>query len=183
MEGEEDEDEAWGLVGSFPFTRGDVMGQIAKVSRQARLQQILHGLGVRFPNVSTLMLGGVDYTMDELKRLVQGDLDAMEATAQAVAAFRTLVQRERNTHAKVNPILRLLKAYVIASYGDTQDASGALADFGYAPRKSSKKTLATKVEAVDKAKATREARHTVGPKQKAKIKGTVPAPPAPAPGA
>jgi hypothetical protein len=50
-----------------------------------------------------------------------------------------------------------------------------LADFGLSPRKSTKKTLDTKVTAVAKTKATRTARGTKGPKAKAKIKGTVPA--------
>ena len=39
--------------------------------------------------------------------------------------------------------------------------------------KTTKKTVATKAEAIQKTDATREARHTMGPKQKAQIKGTV----------
>jgi hypothetical protein len=136
--------------------------------------------------VNSFTLGGATYTMIDLTKLIQGDLDAMDATAQARAATSTKVQLERNAHAKVNPVLRLLKNYVIAMFGDTQDASSALADFDYTPRKSSKKTLVVKVEAAGKTKATRSARQTLGKKQKAKIKGTVPAvapaaTPAPAP--
>lgn len=50
-----------------------------------------------------------------------------------------------------------------------------LAGFGLSPRKSTKKTLDTKVTAVAKTVATRKARGTTGPKAKAKIKGAAPA--------
>ncbi len=149
---------------------------MTKTTRQSRLRKILFGLGKRFPNLTTVMLGGVSYPMADLKSLIQGDLDVMTATAQAKADYRAQVQVERNTHAKVNPVLRLLRNFVIAYFGDTQDASAALDDFGYSPRRSSKKTLEVKVEAVGKSKATRVARHTLGKKQKAKVKGVVPSP-------
>jgi hypothetical protein len=56
-----------------------------------------------------------------------------------------------------------------------------LADFGLTPRKQvNPKTDATALK-IARAKATRVARGTVGPKQKAKIKGVVPAPPHPIP--
>jgi hypothetical protein len=146
-----------------------------KISRQAQLQKILFGLGKHFPSVTTLTLGGASYAMTDLTNLIQADLNAITATSQAKAAYSAQVQVERNATAKVNPLLALLKSYVFVQLGDTQDASSELEDFGYTPRKSSKKTLATKVEAVDKSRATREARHTLGKKQKAKITGTSPA--------
>jgi hypothetical protein len=47
-----------------------------------------------------------------------------------------------------------------------------LADFGLAPRKARRElTAVEKLERVARAKATRDARHTVGPRQKAKIHG------------
>jgi len=147
----------------------------SKTTRQSRLSKILAGLAKYFSGV-TITLGGVAYAYDDLRRLIQGDLDAMTASAQAKAAYSAQVQVERNVHAKVNPVLRLLRNFVIAQFGDTQDASGKLADFGYAPRKSTKKTLEVKVGAQEKTKATRAARHTLGSKQKTKVKGTVPAP-------
>lgn len=143
-----------------------------KISRQSRLQKILYGLGKHFSSVPTITLGGVSYPMTDLKRLIQGDLDTMTATAQAKAAYRAQVQVERNADAQVNPILRLLKAYVIAYFGETQDAAAALDDFGYSPRKTPKKSVETKAQAIQKTEATRQARHTQGRKQKAKVKGT-----------
>jgi hypothetical protein len=146
-----------------------------KISRQAQLQKILYGLGKHFPSVTTLTLGGASYAMTDLTNLIQAELSAITSTSQAKAAYSAQVQVERNATAKVSPLLSLLKDYVFVQLGNTQAASSALEDFGYTPRKSAKKTLATKVEAADKAVATREARHTLGKKQKAEIEGTVPA--------
>jgi hypothetical protein len=160
-----------------------VMGTyVTKTSRQSRLSKVLGGLGKHLSNV-TITLGGASYAYLDLKKLIEADLQTMIDTAKAQADYRVQVQVERNSHAKVNAVLRLLKNYVIALFGDTVDASSQLDDFGYSPRTSSKKTLQVKVEAAGKAKATRGARHTLGKKQKAKIKGTVPAdsPAAPAP--
>ncbi len=157
-------------------------------TRQSRLQKVLHGIDLHYPNVTTFMLGGQNVTKDDLKGLIQGDLDAIDASAKAKAQYREEVQVERNARAKVDPLLTLFKRRVIADFGDTSDSATTLEDFGYSPRKASKAKLATKVEAQDKAKATRQARHTQGAKQKVKIKGTVsaspptePSVPAPAP--
>ena len=154
--------------------------QEPKVSRQNQLQQLLLGLGKHYAN-TTIVLAGVTYAPGALQTMIQADLAAMTATAQAKAAYSAQVQVERNSHAKVNPVLGLLEHFVISQVGDTQDTSGTLADFGFSPRKSTKKTLATKVEAVEQTKVTRTLRHTGGKRQKEQIKGTtlVTLPPAP----
>jgi hypothetical protein len=148
---------------------------LTQTSRQTQLQKILAGVAKHFSNVTSLTMGGASYAVADIVKLVQQDLDAMAANANAKAAVRVAVQVERDTHAKANPVLRLLKAYVIAVFGGTQAATDTLADFGYAPRKPGKQKLQTKVVAKELATATREARHTIGPKKKAKIKGTLPA--------
>jgi hypothetical protein len=62
---------------------------------------------------------------------------------------------------------------IIAMFGPY---NAVLSDFGITPRKKPVRSVDNKKAANEKAKATREARHTVGPKEKAKIKGTVPTP-------
>jgi hypothetical protein len=141
-----------------------------KATRQNRLRQVLSGFDKHYPSVASITLGGVVYTPATLTGLIQGDINASDASVQAKANLASVVQVERNSHAKVNPVLRFLKAYVIAQFGDTQDASSTLADFGYTPRKSPKTTVATKSEALAKTKATRALLHTAGPRQKAKVK-------------
>jgi hypothetical protein len=160
-----------------------------KGTRQNRLRQILSGFSKHFSSVTSITLGGVAYTPATLTALIEADVTATDASVQAKANLATVVQTERNSHLKVDPVLRLLKSYVIAQFGDTKDASSTLADFGYTPRKSTKTTVATKSAAVAKSKATRDLLHTAGPKQKAKAKeaaaanpATAAPAPAPAPG-
>ncbi|HEV3194092.1 MAG TPA: hypothetical protein VGY54_26485 [Polyangiaceae bacterium] len=64
-----------------------------------------------------------------------------------------------------------MKAFVIAQFGDTQDSSKVLEDFGYTPRKVPQKKADTKAQAAAQGKATRAVRSTRGKKQKAEIKG------------
>ncbi|HEY8039212.1 MAG TPA: hypothetical protein VIF15_05430, partial [Polyangiaceae bacterium] len=73
------------------------------------------------------------------------------------------------------PVLRYLKTFVVTQFGDTQDSGPKLEIFGFTPRKARTTTVKTKAAAAEKVVATRKARNTMGPKQKAKIKGT-PAP-------
>jgi hypothetical protein len=148
--------------------------KIAKVSRQAQLLQILKGIASRFPGVSNLTFGGKTVVLTDFEKLIQTELDGIASAAKAKDAYAGEVQKERTTRAQLNPTLRLFKNYVIGLFGDTQDSVEALGDFGFSPRKARKPTVATKNEAQVQAAATRKARGTVGPKAKAKIKGTVP---------
>jgi len=147
-----------------------------KASRQRRLRLVLEGIDKHFRDLNSFKLGGASIASGDLKGLIQSDIDASDASVQTRAKLREDVKVERDLHAKVNPILRSLKFFVIAQFGETANASTTLADFGFSPRKSAKKTVATKTVATEKTKATRTLRHTMGPKQKAKVKGTVPAP-------
>jgi hypothetical protein len=151
---------------------------VNKTSRESRLQKIQAGVAKHFANVTSVTLGGVEYALADLQALVQSNLDAMSASVKAKAAWRTQVQAERDSRAAVDPVVRLLKAYVVAHFGDGQASGTALEDFGMKPRRMPQASLATKVGATGKAKATRAARHTMGPKQKLEITGETPAPPA-----
>jgi len=153
----------------------------SKSTTQNQFRLILAGINKHFPNVTTLTLGGSPVALADLKTDLQAAVDASDASDQSKASWRTVVQAQRNALAKVNPLLRLFKFYVVAQYGDTQNATQTLADFGWTPRKSSTKTVATKAVAVTKTLATRTARHTMGSKQKAKVKGAVSAATAGAP--
>jgi hypothetical protein len=107
------------------------------------------------------------YPLADLQKLVQTDLDAVTASVNARAAYATQIALERLANQKANPTLRLLKNYVLALIGDTQDAAAALAEFGYEPRKARKRSAKSKAQAADKAQATREAKKPVDPAAKA----------------
>jgi hypothetical protein len=145
-----------------------------KPSRKERLRLIAAGVAKRYAGVS-LILSGTTYTTSSLEQAIQKDIDATDAADQARATWTALVQKERDSHVALAPVLRALKSQVIANFGDTKDASSTLADFGYTPRKVVKKKVETKATAVAKIKATRKARNTLGKNQKKNVKGTVPA--------
>jgi hypothetical protein len=58
----------------------------------------------------------------------------------------------------------------VATLGPT---SQTLSQFGFEPRKPRKRTAVAKAAAAQKSRATRAERHTMGPRQKAAIRGTV----------
>ena len=151
-----------------------MMDTINMTTRLKQLQKIQQGLAKHYAGVTSLTLGGVSVTLTDLQALIQADLDAMEASAQAQATARVLVQAERAAHAKALPLVRSLKALVTATHGATQAASELLEDFGYRPRKRAARTVEQVAEAKRKAAATRKARHTMGPKQKKLVKGEIP---------
>jgi hypothetical protein len=152
-----------------------------KPTRKDRLRVLASGVQKHYPNVA-LILAGRTFQPSELEQAIQQDIDATDATEKARAAWRAQVQAEKDSHRNLAPVLRALRSQIVAQFGDGQGAAGVLSDFGYSPQRVPKKTTATKAAAVDKALATRKARHTMGSKQKKDVHGTVPtAPPAPSP--
>jgi hypothetical protein len=151
----------------------------SKASRQDRIRKVTSGAAKHFPPTTTFTLAATTVTLPQLTQTCQKDIDASDAADQAKAEWLTSVQAQRDANAETDPILRAFKAYVISYFGDTQNAANTLADFGYTPRKPRSKDVAAKALAADKARATRKARGTMGPKQKKDIKGTVATPPAP----
>jgi hypothetical protein len=148
-----------------------------KVTRQVRIGQFITGIQKYFSTLPEIPLGGTRYTPAALVARLQSGLDAIKQSSNAKAAWLAVVQTERNLLAELGPVLRYIKAFVIAQFGDTQDSSQKLEDFGLSYRKARSKNVAVKAEAAKQGQATRVARSTKGKKQKAKIKGTVAAAP------
>ena len=158
-----------------------------KAAALAHVTALIAGTQKHTPNGS-FTLGNVTYTTASLAGLLQELVAALTALNAAQAGSRDAITALRGVDAKVGPVLRAYKRYLLATYGT---ATQTLADYGLEPAKArTPLTSAAQVTAALKAKATRTARGTRGPKQKALIKGTVetgaghtaapPAPPAPA---
>jgi hypothetical protein len=139
---------------------------------QARDAQIILGLQKDLQHVPSLQLAGTAYTPDNLAKLVQSRIDLSNVIAASQATWHSQVVSGQALSAKLTPILRGLRQYVINAYGET---SPVLADFGFTAPKKRVMTPEQKAAAAVKAKATREARHTMGKVQKKSVKGTVPA--------
>jgi hypothetical protein len=148
-------------------------GNPNRVARLARINQVIAGIEKYFSSTPAILLGGTSYTPAALVAMLQQAVADIQQASISKAALAADVQTQRNTVAKIGPVLRYMKAFVTAQFGDTQDSAKKLEDFGYTPRKARTTTVAVKAEAAAKGKATREARGTKGPKQKASIKGNV----------
>jgi hypothetical protein len=137
---------------------------------QAHDAQVIAGIEKHLQTVPSLPLLGSAYTPADLVKLVQSRLDAASTTTTTKANWHSTVVAEKALNAKLTPVLRALRQYVINVFGA---ASPVLADFGFAPSKLTTRTPEEKAAATAKAKATRAARHTMGTKQKKGVKGAV----------
>jgi hypothetical protein len=98
-------------------------------------------------------------------------LNQLKATAAAEATWKLqLATQNSMEEATASPLMSNLKRAVQSAVGVY---SPTLADFGLKPRRVAVVSPADKVEANEKAQATREARKTMGKKQKSKVHGTV----------
>jgi len=143
---------------------------------QARDGQFIAGIGKRLQNVQSIALAGKTYTPADLEKLFQQQIDAAGQVDLAFAKLRDALQAFRGLSKDLSPIVVGFRHFVRNQFGDQAEA---LADFGIAPAKQrTVPTLEQKASAAAKRKATRQARHTLGPKAKASIHGVVPATPA-----
>lgn len=144
-----------------------------KADRVARITALMAGLA-KYYGSTTLVLCGTSYKPAALQAFLQADVDAINGSTTARANWLTTVQVEQQTDAKTDPVLRAIEAQVKAQYGESQSAGTTLADFGLSPRKVPALTVEEKAAKAAQARATRAARNTMGSRQKAKVKGTVP---------
>jgi hypothetical protein len=147
----------------------------SKISRAARITTVVAGIQKHFSGMATLMLNNTSINTAAFVSQLQADIALSNKATATRAQLTTDVNAANQSHATVDPLLRFLRALVIGQFGDTDASASILADFAMAPRKTPSTSTATKAQAAAQAKATRVARGTAGPKQKAKIKGVVPA--------
>jgi hypothetical protein len=125
----------------------------------------------------TLTLNGVKITAADLITALLAYATALTASQQAHASLAMAVKASKAQAVTGDNLIAGLEGYVRVMLGDDDNA---LLAFAMTPHKSGKRPVAVKAEAIEKSAATRVARHTLGPKEKAKIHGEVPpAPQAP----
>jgi hypothetical protein len=105
----------------------------------------------------------------ELKAALQSTINAADATQVARSQWIDASAIEKSMRTSTLATLGALKAFVLLKFGSKDTAT--LADFGFSAPKQTQVTVDTKAAAVTKRAATRAARHTMGPLQKAKVTG------------
>jgi hypothetical protein len=149
--------------------------KLKKVEQQAADQKLIDGLTKHATFLPTVAIGSTSYKTADLIGTLQARIDARNAAISSRATWRAAVQAERDQRVKTQTQVAGLRRALQVAFAGSIDGLG---DFGLSPGKTPVVTPDARVEAVAKAKATRIARHTMGPKEKAKIKGTVDTAPA-----
>ncbi len=121
-----------------------------------------------------VIVGGTKYSGAEIASWLRERNDSLQALAVARAEATRLKREDDALTARTDVLLALVRQTLLAMYFG-HDA--VLADLGLSPRKPPRQLTAEEKKAkADKIRATRKARGTIGPREKAKIRG-VAAPP------
>jgi hypothetical protein len=147
------------------------MRRFSKAHRINGDRQLRAGLEHHCAAKVTFVLSGKTFSRADLVRVLDLRIDAAPPVAKARAAWLALAHAEQETVDSTEDIIRDLKQALLLLYGASPDV---LADFGLTPRKKTR-ALSTKEQSkrVALAEATRKARHTMGPRQKRVVRGTV----------
>jgi hypothetical protein len=130
---------------------------------------LMQGVRKRWSASGPRLIANKTYSPAQIVDRLQSMLDSIEQTSSAYAAWRGQVARQRVQERQLREFLRMLESIIRIENGHSPSA---LADFGLEPsKKTGPSTPEAKAEMVKKAKATRTARHTMGKRQKLKIKG------------
>ena len=150
-----------------------------KSTLQQRARGLITGTQKHLAN-ETLSFNGATFAAPALIQLLQQLIDVVTRSDAAKAEWKDALKSMKDGKATIVPVLGAFHAFVVNRFGN---APSTLEDFGIAPRKvPTPLTAEQKAAAAVKRKATRQARHIVGKKQRAKIQApaattaTTPAP-------
>jgi hypothetical protein len=143
-----------------------------RAEQQTGDQNLIDGLKKHQQTLTSLVIGGTSLNTVDLIGILQARIDARNNAVSTRATWQTGVKADQDERAKTKTIVSGLRQALLVAFAGS---IGVLADFGLKPRRPpASRTPEEKAAAVAKAQATRAARHTMGTKQKAKVKGTVP---------
>jgi hypothetical protein len=131
-------------------------------------QTLADGLDEYAAMTPSIVVGGAPMQTRDIAAALQARIVAARAVTSSRATWQAAVQAEREERAKTKALVSVVKQTLLASFAGQVDT---LARFGLTPRKPRVVSPDTQVAAAAKAKATRAARHTMGKRQKAEIKG------------
>ena len=143
----------------------------------ATCNQRLKGLALYVKTKTVMPINGQQMKPAEVIGAYQACIDTRSELVTHRAAFdKALAARDTAEETRV-ALDKGLRAWITGTFGaNSQEAQ----EFGFLPSKIGTKSAATKAKAVEQTLATREARGTMGKRQKEKIKGVITTPAAPA---
>jgi hypothetical protein len=141
----------------------------SKAKTLAGVTALIAGTQKHF-STGSLTVGNVAYAPAVLIALFQSLIDAMAKQTAAKVSAKDAQTELLAVQTQVDPVVQAYKELLVAMFGQS---SQMLADFGLGPRKKpAPLTVEQKAVKAAKAKATRIARGTKGPKAKLAITGT-----------
>jgi hypothetical protein len=126
-------------------------------------------MGKHMASTTAFIVDGVSRAPADVEKTLQGSIDAADATAAATATFHKATAAEREATKAGDALYRGMRGYLVNQYKLQPDV---LADFGIELTNRQVPDASTVAEAVAKRADTRAARHTMGKRQKAAVKGT-----------
>jgi hypothetical protein len=116
-------------------------------------------------------INGQNMKVSDVTGAFQASVDAQAAVSSAYGKYKIALAAREATEEQRRLVDDGLKNYVFSRFGADSEAAH---DFGYAPKKVTPPDVETKAKAARKGLATREARGTMGKKERLKIKGVLP---------
>jgi hypothetical protein len=147
--------------------REKTMARINKSTRTVALQRLLVGVREHLREVP-LHIGKRRLTYEDVARVLQANIDAINASAEARTAWAGVLEKERALQRESKEVIDGVKQIVLVMFGSDFEGLGR---FGLAPRKRRPLDPATRVQKRERLRATRAARHTMGKRQREAITG------------
>ena len=148
----------------------------SKVSKQVYVhatQKLVDGY-VTHLGTENVHLGSKVMTPAEVAADVKSTVDAEHAAEAARGAFHGAVADARAKRQATKALLAAIKVLAMSRFIDRPEI---LAEFGLEPPKPRRvRSAEEKAAAAKLGLSTRKVRHTMGPRQRAKVKGTLPEP-------
>jgi hypothetical protein len=142
-----------------------------RTQRVTANQNLIGGLQKHQDTLPSLVIDGTSYKTADIITTLQGIVNSAAAVVSSRATWQTAVQADKQGRAKNQTFVSGLKQALHVAFGNSIDT---LAEFGLTQRKTrTPRTPQQKAASTAKSMATRAARHTMGSKQKAAIKGSV----------
>lgn len=142
----------------------------AKSDRQAIYMAVIHGLRLYYKPESTFELPSGTYTRDALIAKFQAFIGRAQLTKASYQKWRADVQAEHAAEEEVSGLRTDVRRIAHARFGPNGAPN---LQFGFALPRPTGRSAATMAIAVEKARATRKKRGTMGHVQKKAIKGDV----------
>src|SRR5579859_7417548 len=134
-------------------------------------QTLVDGFNKHAALIPSMVINGAAQTTKDIVTTLQSRIDSAKAAQSARATWQTAIRTDRTLRNTTKTYVSGVKQGLLVAFAVQLDT---LADFGLTARAKHVATPEQKIARAAKAKATRAARHTMGKKQKAEIKGTVP---------